>query len=281
VSEIAYVNGEFLPLEKAVVSVEDRGFQFADAVYEVVRTYGGQPFAIEEHIARLFRSLDAVHIDPQLNPAQLRTIIEEGIHRAGFDESLVYLQISRGPAPRHRGFPAEPKPTVVMTIRQLQTHPEWRETGIKIITAPDIRWGRCDVKSVGLLANSLAYQAAKEAGAHDAVFVTHDGVVTEATAANVFIVRHGVLVTPPKANALLPGVTRDKILHAATEAGIRTRETPITRADLHSADEVFLTSTTAEVVPVVSVDGKPVGTGKPGPIAARVYESFQRKYVSR
>ena len=272
--EIAWINGEFLPLERAMVHVEDRGFQFADAVYEVVRTYNGKPFALAEHMARLFRSLAAIQLNPGLTVDKLEPVIHEAIERAAFPECLVYLQITRGPAPRHRGFPAIPKPTVVLTVRALKSSAHLRETGVSVITVPDIRWSRCDIKSVGLLANVLAYQAAKDAGAYDAIFVTDDGIVTEATAANIFIVSKGVLVTPPKSPSLLPGVTRDRILQAGAAAGIAGREEAILKADLYAADEVFLTSTTAEVVPVLAVDGQKIGAGRPGPVAGRVGEKF-------
>lgn len=273
-SEIAWINGEFLPLERAMVHVEDRGFQFADGVYEVVRTYNGKPFAIQEHMARLFRSLDAIQLDPGIAREKLEHVIHEAIARAGFPESLVYLQITRGPAPRHRGFPAKPTPTVVLTVRALKSSAYLRETGVSIICVPEIRWSRCDIKSVGLLANVLAYQSAKQAGAYDAIFVTDDGIVTEATAANIFAVRGGTLVTPPKSASLLPGVTRDKILQAGAALGIAGQEEAISKSVLCGADEVFLTSTTAEVVPVIAVDGQQIGNGQPGKISRRVCEKF-------
>jgi D-alanine transaminase len=274
VPEIAWINGEFLPLECAMVHVEDRGFQFADAVYEVVRTYNGKPFALPEHMARLFRSLAAIQLDPGLTREKLESIILEAIARGGFAESLLYLQITRGPAPRHRGFPATPKPTVVITVRALKPAVHLRENGVSVITVPDIRWSRCDIKSVGLLANVLAYETAKKTGAYDAIFISDENVVTEATAANIFIVRHGTLITPPKCESLLPGVTRDKILHAGQAAGVAGREEVIRKDDLYAADEVFLTSTTAEVVPVIAVDGRPIGGGKPGPVSARICQKF-------
>jgi D-alanine transaminase len=279
VSEIAWINGEFLPLERAMVHVEDRGFQFADAVYEVVRTYNGKPFALAEHMARLFRSLGEIQLDPGIDRGRLEFVIHEAIALAGFPESLVYLQITRGPAPRHRGFPATPKPTVVLTVRALKTAAHLRETGVALICVPDIRWSRCDIKSVGLLANVLAYQAAKQAGAYDAIFVTEDDVVTEATAANLFLVRGGTLITPPKSASLLPGVTRDKILQAGAALGIAGREETIQKADLYAADEVFLTSTTAEMVPVIALDGRQIGTGRPGAVSLRVCEKFLEMFT--
>jgi D-alanine transaminase len=279
-SEIAYVNGEFLPLDRATVHVEDRGFQFADGVYEVVRTYGGKPFATDEHLARLFRSLAAIELRIPLNTEQLKSIIDEGIRRAGFAEAIVYLQITRGRARRHRGVPKDVEPTIVVTTREIPARPpRLREDGISVVTMPEFRWARCDVKSIALLPSVLAYEAAKKAGAGDAVFIEDDGQVNESSAGNVFVVTNGRLRTPPKSARILAGVTRDKILEAARAAGVETAEERITKADLYAADEMFLTSTTAEITPVIAVDGKTVGKGKPGAVSARVYEQFARLFI--
>ena len=278
--EIAYVNGEFLPLERATVRVEDRGFQFADGIYEVVRTYGGKPFATDAHLARLFRSLEAIEIKVSVTAGELTSIIEEGIQRSGFAEAIVYLQITRGCAPRHRGMPKDAKPTIVMTVRELPTHAtKLPANGLAVITLPEFRWARCDIKSIALLPSVLAYQAAKKAGANDAIFVQEDETVNEATAGNVFLVRQGRLHTPPKSTHILAGVTRDKLLEAARAAGIETMEERITKSDLYSAEEIFLTSTTSEVSPVVMVDGKQIGWGKPGPVSARIYEQFAQMFI--
>ena len=272
--EIAYVNGEFLPLDRATVHVEDRGFQFADAVYEVVRTYHGQPFAVEEHLGRLFRSLEGIRLEHTFTVDRLRGLIEEAARRAGFAEAVIYLQISRGQAPRHRGFPQKSDPTLVITVRELHSTAAVRERGVRVITFPDNRWGRCDIKSVALLANVLAYQAAKQAGADDAVFVEADGTVNESTAGNVFAVVAGEILTPPKGPKILSGVTRDKILQAARAAGLTCREQRVTKSEVAGADEIFLTSTTTEVAPVIEMDGRKIGGGRPGPVAARVYARF-------
>jgi D-alanine transaminase len=278
--EIAYVNGEFLPLERATVRVEDRGFQFADGVYEVVRTYGGKPFATDAHLARLFRSLEAIEITVSLTVEQLSSIIEEGVQRAGFAEAVVYLQITRGCAPRHRGMPKNAKPTIVMTVRELPAHAaKLPVNGIAVITLPEFRWARCDIKSIALLPSVLAYQAARKAGASDAIFIREDETVNEATAGNVFLVQRGRLRTPPKSTHILAGVTRDKLLEAARAAGIQTVEERIAKADLYAAEEIFLTSTTSEVTPVVTVDGEQIGTGKPGPVSAKIYEQFAQMFI--
>lgn len=278
--EIAYVNGEFLPLERAMVHVEDRGFQFADAVYEVVRTYHGRPFAMEDHLDRLFRSLEAIELSHDFKREQLAALIEEGIRRAGFAEALIYLQVTRGSARRHRGLPANCPPTIVMTVRELPPpSAKLRQTGIRVITMPDLRWSRCDIKSVALLANVLGYHTAKKAGADDAIFIGQDEAVTEATAGNVFVVSGGRVCTPPKSPRILAGVTREKILMAARAAGIECAEQRITATQLRGADEVFLTSTTTEVLPVVEVDGQQIGAGKPGPVSAGIYEQFVKMFV--
>jgi D-alanine transaminase len=281
VPEIAYVNGEFLPLERAMIHVEDRGFQFADAVYEVVCTYHGRPFAVDEHLARLFRSLEGIRLRHTFTADHLKSLIAEAVQRAGFAESVIYLQITRGRAPRHRGVPSRSEPTLVITVRELHPPTHLRETGVSVITIPDNRWARCDIKSVALLANVLAYHAAREAGAHDAIFIESDDSVSEATAGNVFAVIDGKLSTPPKGPRILPGVTRDKVLQATRTAGIETREERIAKADLFKAEEIFLTSTTAEIVPVVAVDGQRVGAGRPGPVTARVYAQFVRMFAQR
>ena len=280
--EIAYVNGEFLPLERALVHVEDRGYQFADAVYEFLRTYGGQPFAMDEHLQRLFASLDAIGLKHSFTAPQLEEIIREAIRRAAFPETMVYLQISRGQAKRHRGIPPNYSPTLVITARALASAAHLCQTGVKLITVPDQRWARCDIKTVGLLANVLAYQAAQQAGANDALFCDADGTVHEATAGNILIVTTGgQLVTPAKSHRLLAGVTRDKLLQAATAAGIPTAERRITRTELLAAAEAILTSSTAEVVPVLAVDGQLIGTGQPGPVAARIYQQFIRQFTGQ
>ena len=279
--EIAYVNGEFLPLEHAMVHVEDRGYQFADAVYEFIRTYGGQPFAVAEHLQRLLFSLDAIGLKHNFTVPQLDALIGEGIRRAAFPEAAIYLQVSRGQAKRHRGIPANYEPTLVITVRQLASTAHLCDTGVRLITVPDQRWARCDIKTVGLLANVLAYQAAQQAGASDAIFCDADGTVHEATAGNIFIVTPaGQLATPAKSHRLLAGVTRDKLLQAATAAGIPTAERRITRTELLAAAEVILTSSTAEAIPVIAVDGQLIGTGQPGPIAARIYQPCVRQFTS-
>jgi len=277
--EIAYVNGRFLPLANATVHVEDRGYQFADAVYEVIRTYGGGPFALDEHLERLWHSMEAIDLRHSLTREQVGGLVREAVRRAGFAETMVYLQVSRGVARRHRGIPAEAAPVLVLTARELPDSSPLRAQGITCVTVPDNRWGRCDIKSVGLLANVMAYTAARQAGANDAIFVEADGTVNEATAGNIFLVTGNVVATPVRGPKLLAGVTRAKILAAAAAMGWRPEERRVIRSELFAADEIFLTSTTAEAVPVLAVDGRPIGTGRPGPVTARLYDQFGKMFV--
>ncbi|MCX7914675.1 MAG: D-amino acid aminotransferase [Verrucomicrobiae bacterium] len=275
--ELAYVNGEILPLNRAMVHVEDRGFQFADSVYEVLRTYDGRLFAVDEHLARLEQSMAAIELTPPLSRAELARILKELVRRSEFREAVVYLQITRGVAPRHRAIPPNARPSVVATVRELAPAPERLSgPGIKIITVTDFRWARCDIKTTALLANVLAFHQARKAGADDAVFVAADGTIEESTAGNVFVVRGGQLLTPPTGARLLAGITRRKIIEAAGVAGVPCREGVLTREELWRADEVFLSSTTAQITPVGWVDGQPVGNGQCGLVTARIYEAFLR-----
>lgn len=265
--DIACVNGRFGPLAGAVVSVEDRGFQFGDGVYEVIRTYRGRPFAVDEHLTRLERSAQALQLSLGPSRAQWIVLIEEGLRLSGLPEAKIYLQITRGQAPRDHPFPPSLPPTTVLTFREL--HPldvSIRQAGVRAILLEDIRWGRCDIKSVNLLANVLARQQAKDAGAFEAILL-RDGEVTEGSVSNVMVVRNGTIQTAPEGPRILSGVTRAKVLELAKKEGIPVAETIFRREDLLGASEVFLTGTTVEVLPVVRVDGQVIGPAVPGPIA--------------
>ncbi|HNA27911.1 MAG TPA: D-amino-acid transaminase [Nitrospira sp.] len=264
--DIACVNGRFGPLAEAVVSVEDRGFQFGDGVYEVIRTYRGRPFAIDEHLSRLERSAQALQLSLGYTKARWIALIEEGLRRSSLPETKIYLQITRGQAPRDHPFPAELSPTTVLTFREL--HPldlSVRQAGVQAILLEDIRWGRCDIKSVNLLANVLARQRAKEAGVFEAILL-RDGAVTEGSVSNVMVVQNGTILTAPEGPRILSGVTRAKVLELAKKEGIPVAETVVRREDLLGASEVFLTGTTVEVLPVVRVDGQAIGPAVPGPM---------------
>lgn len=272
---IGYMNGRFLPLEEVYVSVEDRGFQFGDGVYEVVRVYDGKPFRLKEHLSRLERSAQAIAIPMPLNPGDWEAKVTEGIHLSEFPNGKIYIQLTRGMAPRDHQFPVSPHPTVVMTIREMpQAAPHFIAEGIAVITLPDLRWGRCDIKSLNLLPNVLAKQQAKEKGAFEALFI-RNGLVTEGASSNVMLSCGGALLTPALGDSLLAGVTRQEVLGLAREEGISVEERSVTLGELEAASELFLVGTTIEILPITQLDGKPVAGGKPGPIAVGLASRFK------
>jgi D-alanine transaminase len=272
--DIGFLNGRFMLLEEAVVPVEDRGYQFGDGVYEVIRTYGGAPFQLEAHVARLERSAQAIGLAVPYPLRQWGAFVAEGIRLGGYHESKVYIQLTRGVAPRDHPFPAGGSPTTVMTVREMRALPQvLRDRGVEVITMEDFRWGRCDIKSINLLPNVLARQRAKEAGAFEAVFV-RDGAVTEAAVSNVMAVKAGALITAPEGERILAGVTRAVVLALARKEGVPVQERFPSLEELRGADEVFLTGTTVEVLAVVGMDGAPVGTGKPGDLTGLLRARF-------
>jgi D-alanine transaminase len=268
--DVACVNGHFMALAEATVSVEDRGFQFGDGVYEVIRTYHGRPFELDAHLARLERSAHALDLPQPYSRSQWTQYVLEGIKRAAYPESKIYLQLTRGTAPRDHAFPSNATGTVVMTIREF--HPlsrEVQDAGVSAIVSDDIRWGRCDIKSVNLLANVLARQQAKQAGVFETILVK-DGQVTEGAVSNVMAVKGGTVMTAPEGPLILSGITRAVVLELARKGGIPVREYLIPRLELFNVDELLLTGTTVEVVGVVKVDDHVIGTGCPGPITHRL-----------
>ncbi len=274
--DIGFLNGQFLPLEETRVSVEDRGFQFGDGVYEVIRTYGGKPFHLEAHLARLARSAEAIQLAQPISMQEWSGFVAEGLRKAGYPESKVYLQLTRGVAPRDHRFPESVTATAVMTIREMRPVDSALQTkGVTVITMDDLRWGRCDIKSVNLLPNVLARQRALEAGAFETIFV-RGREVTEGAVSNVMLVKHGVLATPPEGDRILSGVTRTVVLELAKKEGIPVQERQVWLEELRTADEVLLSGTTVEVMPVVRVDEAPVGSGRPGDVTRRLAASFRR-----
>lgn len=265
--DLVYLNGQYLAREQACVSVMDRGFLFGDGVYEVVPAYGGLPFRLHGHLARLERSLKAIHMDNPLTTEQWGQVVLRLLQQSPGEDQQVYVQVTRGSyAERSHAIPAEVKPTVMAFSSRLPGLPqEWAQTGISAITVADIRWQRCDIKAITLLANVLSHSQAKEVGAQEAILV-RDGLALEGTASNLFIVQAGTLLTPPNGQHLLPGVTRDLMLELAAKHGLRHAEADIPVAQLAQADEVWLTSSSREIMPVTAVDGKPVANGQPGPI---------------
>jgi D-alanine transaminase len=272
---IAFLNGRFMPLQDAQVSVEDRGYQFADGVYEVIRTYGGAPFQEAAHLQRLERSAAAIGLAMPFPVQRWHEHIVEGLRLAGFPECKVYLQVTRGVAPRDHAFPAATPPTAVMTIREMHPlDPDLRTRGVGVIVTDDLRWGRCDIKSINLLPNVMARQRAREADAFEVIF-TRDGWVTEGAVSNVMFVQDGVLLTPREGERILSGITRTVVLCLARKGGIPVEERNVSLKELRAAQEIFLTGTTVEVLPVVRCDGLPVGSGKPGEVTSRVYNLFR------
>lgn len=270
-----YLNGEFVRAIDARVPVLDRGFLFGDGVYELMPVYGGHPFRLDEHLARLSRSLEEVFIPNPYAPARWTEVLSELIQRAGGGDLLVYWQVTRGVAPRDHAFPRGIEPTVfAMTGALPEPAPEQLERGINAVIRPDIRWQRCDIKAISLLGNVLLRQQAIDADATEAVLV-RDGFVTEGAASNVFVVIDDVIVTPPKSASLLPGITRNLILELTAAAGLPYEEMKISEQALRDVQEIWVTSSSKEVLPVTLLDGQPVGDGRPGPRWQRIYRLFQ------
>lgn len=272
---IAYFNGRYVSKDNIKISPDDRGFLFADGVYEVIRSYGGRLFKIDEHLSRLSRSLEELRMAP-VSLAHLKTVAEQLMHRNNLEneDATLYIQITRGVAPRKHPFPdPETSPTVYVSASVLQPSPAEWETGIAVILVPDLRWQRCDIKSLGLLPNVLASQQAKEQGASEAVFV-RDGVITEGSHTSFCAVFDGELVTHPANHHILDGITRSVVLDLCVTLGISVRESPILERTLKGASELMVLGTTSEVVPVVRVDDWVVGDGKPGPITSKLKQAF-------
>jgi D-alanine transaminase len=280
---LANINGVTLPLAEAKVPALDRGFLFGDAVYEVLRIYAGRPWLEEEHFLRLGQSLEAIRIHG-INVARLRRRMHETIAAGPFPEAIAYLQVTRGAAPRAHPFPAGVTPLEFLYVQEFHDpYTEARKSGAEVITQPDVRWGRCDIKSTNLLGNVLAMQAAKEAGCLEALLYSPDGTVTEGTHTSFFGVLKGRVLTAPNSNAILPGITRGLVLRLAEQAGVSLEEKVLRRSDLKLVSELFLTGTTSEVLPIVRVDGQAIADGKPGPVTRRLQQAYQdavRQFVS-
>ena len=271
-NDIVYLNGRFLPLKEARISVLDRGFLFGDGVYEVIPAYGGRLFRLDEHLSRLESSLDQVRIRPPLTHQEWQTILDRLL--PDDRDRSVYLQVTRGVAEkRDHAMPVKPTPTVFAMSSDLET-PYDVLVGVGAITLDDTRWKLCQIKAITLLANILLRQEAVDRNCAEAILI-RDGVVSEGAASNVFAVIDDVLVTPPKSHDLLPGITRDLVLELAHANAIEAREETISAETLSVADEIWLTSSTREILPVVELDGKSVGDGTPGPIWRRMHGIYQ------
>jgi len=272
---LAYVNGRYVPHGQASVHIEDRGYQFADGVYEVVPVVDGVLIDEEPHLDRLGYSLGELKIDWPVKRPVLKLILRELMTKNNLTRGIIYFQVTRGVAPRDHKFPANAKSALVITTKRLNPPSATMiNDGIAVSTQPDIRWTRRDIKSISLLPNILAKQAAVEAKAFEAWLVDADGTVTEGSSTNAWIVKCGEVITYPKSNDILGGITRLSLLDLAKSTGIKLAERSFTLDEARTADEAFLTSSSSFVVPVTRIDGKPVGTGKPGPITQRLREIY-------
>jgi D-alanine transaminase len=274
-NDIVYLNGEFMPLENARIPVLDRGFIFGDGVYEVIPVYSRHPFRLPEHLARFERSHRAIRINNPLSDAEWTRLVKDLIARNSGDDQSIYLQVTRGVAKRDHAFPKDIQPTVFGMSSPLSTPAHAVvESGVPAITAVDYRWLRCDVKSTSLLGNCLLRQAAADEGAVEVVMF-RNGFLTEGSSSNVFVVKNGIVLATPKDNLVLPGITYDVVIELAQANTMPLETRPIPEAEVRSADEIWVTSSTKEVLAVTTLDGKPVGSGKPGPVFRRMHQLYQ------
>ena len=272
---MVFLNGRILPIEDAKVSVLDRGFIFGDGVYELVPVYSRVPFRLEEHLVRLERSLSGVRIRNPYSPAQWREFIYRLIDAQPFDDQGVYFQVTRGVAKRDHAFPKNAEPTVFMMSNPLvNPSMEQVEKGASAVSAPDNRWLRCDIKSISLIGNCLLRQLSAEEGFAETILF-RDGKLTEASACNVFIVKRGVIQSPPKSNLILPGITYDVVTELARANNLPIELRDVSEAEVRAADEVWVSSSSKEVFPIVELDGKKIGDGWPGPHFKRMYQLYQ------
>ncbi|HEX9181675.1 MAG TPA: D-amino acid aminotransferase [Burkholderiales bacterium] len=272
---MVFLNGKFLPIEEARVPVLDRGFIFGDGVYELIPVYSRAPFRMDEHLARLEKSLGAVRIRNPYAREKWREILLALIAKQPWDDQGVYLQVTRGVAKRDHAFPAGVEPTVFIMCNPLVNPPrELVEKGAAAVSALDYRWHRCDIKSISLIGNCLLRQVSADAGAVETILF-RDGKLTEASASNVFVAKAGKLLSPPKSNLILPGITYDVVVEIAQAVKIPLEFRDVTEAEVRAADEVWLTSSSKEILAVTTLDGKPVGDGKPGPLFRKAYAGYQ------
>ena len=272
---VVYLNGNYVALGEAHISVLDRGFIFGDGIYEVIPAYGGHPFRLQHHLQRLANNLSAIRINNPLTLEQWQSAITGVIERNQLDDQSVYLQVTRGVAPRDHRFPEQSQPTVVIMTSELKTvSAEKLKQGVKAVTLPDNRWLNCHIKSISLLPNVLLRQQAQDQDADEAILI-RNGHATEGASSNIFIVRQQCIITPPKSPMLLPGVTRDLVVQIARNKNICLKEQPISESELLQADEIWLTSSTREVLPVTRLNDKIIGRGRPGPLWQEMYHSYQ------
>ncbi|SDW31122.1 D-alanine transaminase [Marininema mesophilum] len=272
-------NDQLTERNDVTIDIEDRGYQFGDGIYEVIRVYNGKAFYLEEHIKRLVRSANELRIALPYHEDRLTSLLEELVTRNQLIEGNIYLQVSRGVAPRSHPFPEHSKAVIIGYTFDAPRPLSLLEKGVATILTEDIRWLRCDIKSLNLLGAVLAKQEAVEASCQEAI-LHRNGTVTEGSSTNVAIIKEGILYTHPANNLILHGITRNVILELARELGIPVREEAPTKEELFVADEVFITSTTMEIAPVISIDGKTIGSGTPGPLTRQLQEAFEAKIPS-
>jgi D-alanine transaminase len=274
-TQTVFLNGEFLPLEQARVPVLDRGFIFGDGIYEVVPSYGGRLFRWPQHLARLKRSLAAIRIANPRDDAGWTALVQELVDRHPWTDQFIYLQVTRGVARRDHAFPAGVAPTVFAMASELVPVPAaQRESGVAAVTLPDERWLHCDIKSVSLLGNVLARQAAVDAGAVECVMF-RDGFLTEGSASNVWVVRNGTVLGAPRDNRILEGIRVGLIDELCASCGLPSETRPVLREEVLAADELLLSSATKEVLAITTLDGKPVGDGRPGPVYRALHAAYE------
>ena len=275
-SRIAYVNGRYLPHRTAAVHIEDRGYQFADGVYEVMPVRRGRLIDEGLHLERLAASLRELEIAPPMDEPALKLVLREVLRRNGIERGVVYMQVTRGVAPRDHKFPAAARPSLVITAKRLKPLPaKYLEEGVGVITLPDLRWKRCDIKTIALLPNVLGKQRAAEEGAYEAWQVDPEGHVTEGTSTNAWIVtKDRKIVTRPLGHEILPGVTRRALLEMLHGSNLTLEERSFSLAEAHEAAEAFLTSSSVFLLPITKIDGRAVGDGKPGPTAQRLRQLY-------
>lgn len=280
--EIAFVNGSFVPLEQAFVHVEDRGYQFGDGVYEVVYAFNETPFGLQEHLDRFFNSMELIRIKSPYSKGEIAGLVTEALKRSGFAHAQIYFHMTRGTSKRSHPFPDPGIPAnFIITVREATALPkEITGNGVAVYLTEDIRWGRCNIKSLNLLPNVLAKQAALDQGAFEAV-LCKEGYITEGAVSNAFIVSQGQVRTAPADHKILPGITRQHVIDLCGELEIKVLETPFTPEELYAADEAFLTGSGIEVLPVVKVNDSLISDGKVGPITKKLQQEYKKLIINQ
>ena len=274
--ELAYLNGEIMPIEKAYVPIEDRGYQFGDAVYEYIASHEGKLFGASDHLSRLERSMKELSF-PQVSNKMIKDAVNDLFEKSQIKRAGIYIQVSRGVAPRLHGFSNKEPVQVVMTVKELPETHHLAQTGAGAISVEDYRWGRCDIKTVQLLPNCLSKQKAVDTGAYDAIFISKENIVREATSSNVFIIKDSKVFTHPLTNNILPGITRKTILEICKNKDILFEEDFFTLEQLYDADEVFLSGTTTEVLPIITMDKRDIADKKPGVLTQVLFRELRKR----